>query len=134
MVTRFLLRRPLPGSAVRAAVAACLLAVSAAPAWSAEPVALSQVPVPVPRNLFRFVADRDAAARLGKALFWDMQLGSDGATACATCHFHAGADGRNRNTLHAGPDGVFGGGKRPNAAVVAADFPFVRFADPGDRN
>src|SRR5437867_13261621 len=40
-----------------------------------------------------FVQDVDAAVRLGKALFWDMQAGSDG-QACASCHFHAGADSR----------------------------------------
>src|SRR5262245_5810920 len=38
-----------------------------------------------------FVQDVGAAVRLGKALFWDMQAGSDG-QACASCHFHAGAD------------------------------------------
>ncbi len=39
---------------------------------------------------------------LGKALFWDVQVGSDGRTACATCHFHAGADHRVTNQI-AGP-------------------------------
>jgi cytochrome c peroxidase len=32
---------------------------------------------------------RQTAIALGKALFWDRQLGSDG-QACASCHFHAG--------------------------------------------
>ncbi|MFO0743018.1 MAG: cytochrome c peroxidase [Labilithrix sp.] len=44
--------------------------------------------MPRPSN---FIADEAAAIRLGKALFWEMQVGSDGVTACATCHFHAGA-------------------------------------------
>ncbi len=109
------------------------LLCTAAPARAAAPVALSQVAVPEPVNLDRFVADKNAAIRLGKALFWDMQVGSDGQTACATCHFHAGADSRTRNTLHAGADGKFAAGSRPNADMTAADFPFVRFADAADR-
>lgn len=102
----------------------------AAPAVAADPVALSQVPVPEPANLGLFVQDRNAAIRLGKALFWDMQVGSDGQTACATCHFHAGTDSRSRNTLHPGVDGKF----RPNAELTLADFPFVRFGDEENRN
>ena len=40
----------------------------------------------------RLLPDRRWQVVLGKALFWDMQLGSDGVQACATCHFTAGAD------------------------------------------
>src|SRR5262245_49478571 len=47
--------------------------------------------VPLP-NLTGFVRDMNSAIRLGKALFWDMQVGSDGVQACASCHFAAGAD------------------------------------------
>ena len=49
---------------------------------------LSQVPrsVPDPIKLAQFINDKSAALRLGKALFWDMQLGSNGFTACASCH------------------------------------------------
>jgi cytochrome c peroxidase len=43
---------------------------------------------------------------LGKALFWDMQLSSDGRVACATCHFHALADHRAQNQL-SNPIGSF---------------------------
>lgn len=107
--------------------------VCGSPALAADPVALSQVPVPEPVNLGRFVRDKNAGIRLGKALFWDMQLGSDGQTACASCHFHAGTDSRTRNTLHRGANGKFDGGSRPNAELTAADFPFVRFASADDR-
>jgi len=107
--------------------------VTVGPVHAADPFALSQVPVPEPVNLLKFVNDRDAAIRLGKALFWDMQVGSDGMTACATCHFHAGTDSRTRNTLHPGGDALFADGSRPNADLTAADFPFVRFAVPDDR-
>jgi cytochrome c peroxidase len=63
--------------------------------------------VTVPRPTGGDVVDEAAAVRLGKALFWDVQAGSDGQTACATCHFHAGADRRRRNTIHPGPNGAF---------------------------
>lgn len=112
--------------------AAALLPAGAARA--ANPIApLDQVPVPEPANLSRFVVDRNAAILLGKALFWDMQVGSDGRTACASCHFHAGTDNRTRNTLHPGSDGAFDNGRRPNDTLVPADFPFVRFAATHDR-
>jgi cytochrome c peroxidase len=62
-----------------------------------------------------------------------MQVGSDGFTACASCHFHAGTDSRSRNTLNPGPDGAFGQGKKVNAALSTADFPFFRLADPDNR-
>ena len=54
------------------------------------PEPLSTVPVVLDPTLFTdFVQDRDAAILLGKALFWDMNIGSDG-QACASCHFAGG--------------------------------------------
>jgi cytochrome c peroxidase len=47
------------------------------------------------------VVDKDKAIALGKALFWDMNVGSDG-MACASCHFHAGADSRTQNQFTPG--------------------------------
>lgn len=55
--------------------------------------------VPLPPDLDNYVRDKKAAVQLGKALFWDMQLGSDGVQSCATCHFHAGADARVKNQI-----------------------------------
>ncbi|MDI6812190.1 MAG: cytochrome c peroxidase [Deltaproteobacteria bacterium] len=55
--------------------------------------------VPMPFNLGDFVKNREAALVLGKALFWDMQVGSDGIQACATCHFQAGSDIRTKNQV-----------------------------------
>jgi cytochrome c peroxidase len=56
----------------------------------------------LPPNLQAFLnngpAARQAAEQLGKALFWDMAIGADG-MACASCHFHAGADNRVKNQL-----------------------------------
>jgi cytochrome c peroxidase len=114
---------------------------------------LAEVPVPEPSNLASFVKDRKAAIVLGKALFWDMQLGSDG-QACASCHFSAGADDRVKNQLSPGllqvvdptrepdPDLTFGDADGrtgsgalagPNYKLVPADFPFHRLEDPEDR-
>jgi cytochrome c peroxidase len=78
-------------------------------------------------DLFPYVANVQAAIQLGKALFWDMQAGSDGQTACATCHFQAGADGRSRNQLNPGANGVFDGAA-VNLQLTAASFPFVDLA------
>ncbi len=94
---------------------------------------LKNVPVPEPVNLADFVKDKQAAIRLGKALFWDMQLGSDGVTACATCHFHAGADNRKKNQVSPGilaGDNSFNMGVGPNGTVTAARFPTTQFAFP----
>ena len=63
---------------------------------------LRAIPVPTPPNLDEFVRDPAMARALGKALFWDMQVGSDGVQACASCHFRAGADPRSRNQLSPG--------------------------------
>jgi cytochrome c peroxidase len=99
---------------------------------------------------------------MGKALFWDLQAGSDG-NACASCHFHAGADARLRNQINPGfndvtkgpgGDTAFGSvrsdlvgpgavapGRMPSGAeasanylLTAADMPFHRLFDEGNRN
>jgi len=93
------------------------------------PKSLDTIPVPTPPDLGTYVANKDAAIALGKALFWDMQTGSDGKTACATCHWHAGADVRNRNILHPGaPGSTFGHQTAAGPALAAAalaEFPGV---------
>ena len=66
------------------------------------PQSLKGVPRPEPSNLGEFVLNKSEAIALGKALFWDMQVGSDGKTACASCHFSAGADSRGKNQLSPG--------------------------------
>jgi cytochrome c peroxidase len=82
-------------------------------------------------DLVPYIANLPAAIRLGKALFWDMQAGSDNKTACATCHFHAGADNRARNQLNPGANGRWDG-RGPDVAFVAGDFPFTDPAIPKD--
>jgi cytochrome c peroxidase len=99
------------------------------------------------------------AVVLGKALFWDEQVGSH-RVACASCHFVAGADTRLRNQLSPGfnditfgpaGDTTFGSersdtgtvlpGHMPSGAtadsnytLVAADLPLHRLADESNRN
>src|SRR5262244_3670424 len=71
-----------------------------------EPLSSVAVPMPIGGD----IVDQAAAVRLGKALFWDVQLGGDGQTACATCHFHGGADNRTFSALNPGPDKIFASG------------------------
>ena len=114
-------------------------AVSAEPAVNA--LSLKSIPIPGPSQalLSQFVADKTAAIQLGKALFWDARVGSDNKTACATCHFAAGADTRVRNQvspgllrLSPGPDRTFQLGGAPNHKLSADDFPFTRYASLND--
>ncbi|HYQ70440.1 MAG TPA: hypothetical protein VET88_00780, partial [Gammaproteobacteria bacterium] len=96
-----------------------------------EPVAELEMPV----NEEHFYKDRLAAEVLGKALFWDMQVGSDGVQACGSCHFHAGADNRTRNQLN--PNTLGGdldleivASATTNVEISASDFPFHKRIDP----
>jgi cytochrome c peroxidase len=98
-----------------------------------------------------FIRDRSSAIALGKALFWDMQLGSDGVQACASCHFSAGTDTRVRDSLnpnHLGGDTTLSlfrnrhlttpptaADQNVNQDIVASDFPTHRLLDqsiPGE--
>ena len=96
------------------------------------------VPGPTPEALAEFVKDKQTAIALGKALFWDMQIGSDGVQACASCHFRAGADPRSKNQLSPGlkhmpqQDLNFKAGG-PNYQLTGAEFPLTRLATSGIR-
>src|SRR5688500_6910380 len=112
---------------------------------------LSALSIPRPSNLGDYVRDEKAAEVLGKALFWDMQVGSDGVQACATCHFRAGADPRAKNQVRPGllrvtfrgngtvvpdPDRDFSAGtasQGPNYTLKPSDFPFRKLVDPKNR-
>jgi cytochrome c peroxidase len=117
------------------------------------PASLKTVPTPEPANLNQFLnadgqgritaAARAAAVALGKALFWDQAVGSDG-QACASCHFNAGADSRTRNQVNPGmraipaqttwgampPQQTTGVAAQfhPDYQLRASDFPLTRFA------
>ncbi|MBI2836400.1 MAG: hypothetical protein HYX85_01755 [Chloroflexi bacterium] len=105
--------------------------------FTTEPLAppdlnpLNQTVVPEPPNLADFVKSKPAAVRLGKALFWDMQAGSDGIQSCASCHFSAGADNRLKNTVNPGKNGAFNV-VGPGGTLQPGDFPFHKRAAPVD--
>ena len=102
--------------------------------------------VPQSTQIASVVSNQTIATRMGKALFFEMGVGSDGIQACATCHFHAGADNRIRN--QASPGLLRAAGARqgnvvgffeaapaedttfearsPDETFLRGDFPFVR--------
>ncbi|MBI2857922.1 MAG: cytochrome C peroxidase, partial [Chloroflexi bacterium] len=100
------------------------MAVAGDPVVPPDMVPLNQDVPDEPVNLFQFIKNKPEAIKLGKAFFWDMQVGSDGIQACASCHFSAGADNRVKNTIHPGPDGVFQAAAAPNETVPPGAFPF----------
>ncbi len=99
------------------------------------------IPGPTADELSSVVLDKQAAIVLGKAFFWDMQFGSDGVTACATCHFTAGTDNRWINQINPGFRRVDGNGNPaadsntfqsplgPNHQLTAADFPLHKLSN-----
>ena len=121
--------RPRMCSAGLMKVASVALTCAALMSAQTQLRSLRRVPVPEPPTLNDFVRDRTQLIKLGKAFFWDMQAGSDGLTACATCHFHAGADHRPRNTI-VNPQQSF----RVNATLTPDMFPLRALSDPTNRN
>lgn len=121
---------------IAALVATAILAghtVSAQVAPPSQPLgSLKSIAVPEPSNLGEFVKNKTAAIELGKALFWDMQVGSDGLQSCASCHFHAGTDNRAKHQLHPGPDTIVDAGLNYN--LKPGDFPFHKLSNPSDRS
>jgi cytochrome c peroxidase len=107
-----------------------------------DPPALRVQDLP-PLDLVRYVVDEQALIDLGKALFWDKQVGSM-KVACASCHFHAGADNRITNQINPGsmdpsPAGrqfsrLRTGGGGPNYTLNFNDFPFHLKQDMADRD
>jgi manganese oxidase len=103
-------------------------------------MSLKTVPVPKAPDtvMSEFVMDKQALVALGKALFWDTRVGSDDKTACASCHFSAGADKRTKNQVNPGtlrmtkdlvspnPDMTFQL-MGPNYNLQATDFPLTKF-------
>lgn len=107
------------------------------PDFNIGPGTLKTTKIPEdPQLMADFIKDRKAAIALGKAFFWDMQVGTDGIQSCATCHFRAGADSRTKNQLS--PGGVnnntgavdLGG---PNNQLTSDLFPLMLFSDRTDR-
>jgi len=103
-------------------VCAAVFALMSASIWAhgGPPLrSLKSIAIPKPPDLARYVRDEKALVVLGKALFWDVQLSSDNRVACATCHFHAGADHRRQNQLTTVKDPV-----QLNWTLAPGDFPF----------
>lgn len=120
--------------------------MSLASGWAAAtlgpiPTTLKGVAVPSVPGLYDganpIIVNKDKAIALGKALFWDSHVGSDG-MACASCHFHAGADRRTRNQWAPAAKGRTGSfdvgsdGRRrgPNLELKLSEFPLVQSGSP----
>lgn len=109
--------------------------------------------LPLPANLSVYIKDINAARQLGKAFFYEMAAGSDGVQACASCHFRAGADNRDKNQVSPGllrradvrngdvlgyanapaaSDKSFEPPMGPNYTLRRDDFPLVRDISGGD--
>ncbi len=121
-----------------AAIIAILTLSTAQAADPDRPPSLKTIAVPEPSNLAEFVANKQQAIALGKALFWEMRVGSDGITACASCHFNAGADSRSKNQINPNTQAVNQDGSPtpdlgfdfgPNGQLVSTDFSFRQLSD-----
>ena len=110
-----------------------------------EPGPLQDVPIPPVPGLMDgpdpIIIDKTMAIALGKALWWDMNVGSDGMV-CAGCHGRAGAGQRLKNQMNPGLHSLKPSGKTfeamasgpgtggPNYTVNTRDFPFYQYNDP----
>ncbi|NJR73805.1 MAG: cytochrome C peroxidase [Scytonema sp. CRU_2_7] len=137
------------GMTIAAVVVAAILAghtmsTQLVVAQTSSLASLKTVSIPEPDNIDDFIRDKTAAIALGKVLFWDMQVGSDGIQACASCHFHGGADNRSKNQINPGllqvnadrspnADTTFNTGGGANYQLKPEDYPFHKLADPSDR-
>jgi len=110
------------------------------------PMSLSDMEIPPTPGLLDgaspIVINKNKAIILGKALFWDSNVGSD-QMACASCHFHAGADSRTKNQLSPGgkstdiskqifDDSISGQSLGANHTLTRNDFPFHQRLIPSD--
>jgi len=127
------------------AVCSTLLLQQLAYAHGPKPTSLKNAPLPeLPAGLIDgtspIIVNQQKAIILGKALFWDIAVGSDG-IACASCHFHAGADSRITNQLNPGHKNPAASGETfeatasgstggPNYTLTHNDFPFHQKDDP----
>jgi cytochrome c peroxidase len=101
-----------------------------------EPNSLKCVPIPQPsldaegtqpispRIVRSGASAQSALVALGKALFWDQQVGSDG-VACASCHYKAGADDRIKNQIDPGLRNASGKYASDGATVIGKVFNFT---------
>lgn len=136
----------------------CLVMAQTGFAHGPEPLPLQNVPIPHVEGMLQgasvnflpedgpdsIVVNKEKAIALGKALFWDMSVGSDG-MACGSCHAHAGVDARVKNQLNPGLLSSTGKGASfepllhgapggANHTLTQDDFPLYQYADPFDRS
>ncbi|MBS3965311.1 MAG: cytochrome C peroxidase [Methylomonas sp.] len=126
---------------------ALLLAMQFAHGHGPKPGPLMGLPLPDVPGLLDgsdpIVINKERAIALGKALFWDINVGSDG-MACGSCHFHAGADVRVKNQVDPGLKAhtatgltfstLGSGDGGPNHSLTKQDFPLHERTNPFDRN
>lgn len=127
-------RRTKKITAITSLVMVIILAGNSVSAQLAPFGPLSSVSVPRPDNINNFIKDKTSAIALGKTLFWDMQVGSDGVQSCASCHFNAGADSRSKNQINPGSNNSFDIAGAPNYQLRPGDYPFHRLENPDDRS
>ena len=123
---------------------ACSPPQTYAEAFGPMPIPLNNLPVPEVPGLLDgnspIVINKEAAIVLGKALFWDTNVGSDG-MACGSCHFHAGADRRVKNQMYPGgastpiEEQLFdlslsNSETGPNHTLTKSQFPFHQRQEP----
>ncbi len=148
---------------------ACSVNAMSARAFPEMPASLKCTPAPEPYIIDELgnqslvspsiIKNKAAAIALGKMLFWDSQVGSDG-LACASCHFQAGADNRIKNQINSDMRNASGevagdgttpignvfnfmasypstsdplpaaSGKGPNYTLKKADFPLRQYQEP----
>lgn len=135
--------------------ASLMLFTLAVNAHGPVPVPLIGVPIPPVPGLVDsadpIVINKDKAIALGKALFWDVNVGSDG-MACGSCHFSAGADARLKNQINPGQKSIQASGQQfsqnlgysgsgadtgnggPNYTLKFDDFPLHDYHNPFNKN
>ena len=98
--------------------------------------ALRSVQVPPVPDINAFILDKKSAIALGKALFWESNVGSDGA-ACASCHYAAGADSRMKNQLSPGlkvGDHTFSRSYQPAEVAILTKIRSRGLKEPGHKH
>lgn len=98
------------------------------------PSSLKCTPIPVPYTLdsagnqvplsANIIKNKATLIALGKMLFWDSQVGSDG-LACASCHFQAGADNRTKNQIDPGLRNASGKFAKDGKTPIGSVFDFM---------
>ncbi|MFI3219982.1 MAG: cytochrome c peroxidase [Methylococcales bacterium] len=123
--------------------AACSVNAMNARAFPEMPASLKCTPAPEPYIIDAngnqtsiaptIIKNKAAAIALGKLLFWDVQVGSDG-LACASCHFQAGADNRVKNQINPGMRNASSEVASDGVTPIGDVFNFMASSYPGTSN